>query len=335
LIAVAFAVVVSTLAITTRTPSPDERPSTKSAPAERPSTKETPGERPFSPDERRPQEARPLSPPLPPKFVGGYIETWYDQPIQEVPAEYDVLFSAFARIDGDGRATYTHGDGQTREDFIDGIAARRNEGKPVILSIGGAEGSEVPLDPGPEVETFLRSIRQIIDTYGFAGIDWDLEDDLPDGREISVAGLVDISNRLHAVYGDSFIISMAPYGEDSEGTDATYLEVATQIRDILDFVGYQHYNGRSAPTPASVRATMERWMATAGLRPDQWSVGFLARDDQQGLTTSYATMTEIYREINERHPTVRGVWTWAVYEKDKPAGYPFVANLAPVVRQSG
>ena len=76
-------------------------------------------------------------------------------------------------------------------------------------------------------------------------------------------------------------------------------------------------------------------MSTAGLRPDQWSMGFLHRDDRLGFTTSYADMITIYREINAQCPTVRGLWTWGVYEKDLPAGYPFVRSLAPVIEQSG
>jgi hypothetical protein len=319
----------SAVVLNTGTLTPDERP-----PAGEPSDS-----RPVPPDDLPRERATPPRrlplPVLPQKFTGGYIETWYDQRIEDVPAEYDVLFSAFARIDGEGRATYTHGDGQSRAAFIAGIADRRMEGKPVILSIGGAGGSAVSLEPGPQVENFLTSVQHIIDDYGFSGIDWDLENDLPDGQQISVPGLVEISKRLHATYGASFIISMAPYGEEGEGTDATYLEVARQTRGILDFVGYQHYNADSPPTALSVRATMERWMATAGLRPEQWSLGFLERDDGQGFTTSYAQMIAIYQEIDALYPTVRGVWTWGVYEKDLPAGYPFVRSLAPVIEQSG
>jgi hypothetical protein len=116
------------------------------------------------------------------------------------------------------------------------------------------------------VENFLSSVQVIIDDYGFAGIDWDLENDLPDGQAISVPGLVEISERLHATYGASFIISMAPYGEQGDGTDATYLEIAGRPG------GSWTSWATSTTTPtarhrATVRATMERWMATAGLAP--------------------------------------------------------------------
>ena len=179
----------------------------------------------------------------------------------------------------------------------------------------------------------MTSITGIIDTYGFSGVDWDLEDDLPNGQHISVAGIVDISKKLKARYGPNFIISMAPYGGQNGGTDATYLEIAKQTRDILTFVGYQNYNMSTVPTSASVRATMERWMTTAGLRPDQWSLGFLHRDDWLGLITPHSTMVSIYNDINTRYPSVRGVWTWGVFEKDQPTGYPFAKTLAPAVNR--
>jgi hypothetical protein len=30
---------------------------------------------------------------------------------------------------------------------------------------------------------------------------------------------------------------------------------------------------------------------------------------------------------------VRGVWTWGVFEKDQPTGYPFAKTLAPAVNR--
>jgi hypothetical protein len=268
------------------------------------------------------------TPGLPAKFTGGYLETWFNQRIQDVPAEYNLLFSSFATIDSTGKAVYSHGYAQSAADFTAGVAARKAAGKPVVLSIGGMGGSKAPLTPGAQSEAFLTSVQGIIDTYGFSGIDWDLEDDLPNGQHISVPGIVDISKRLKARYGPSFIISMAPYGGQNGGTDATYLEIAKQTRDILTFVGYQNYNMSTVPTSASVRATMERWMTTAGLRPDQYSLGFLHRDDWLGLITPHSTMVSIYNDINTRYPSVRGVWTWGVFEKDQPTGYPFAKSMS-------
>ena len=262
---------------------------------------------------------------LPAKFTGGYAETWYSQRIQDLPAAYNLIFSAFAKIDSAGTATYWPGS-QSQADFIAGIAAKKAAGTPVILSIAGQGGAQAPLNPGSQVENFMTSIQSIINTYGFSGIDWDLENDIPSGP-ISVAGLVDISKRLKSIYGPNFLITMAPYNQ----TDATYLQIATQIRDILSFVGYQDYNMGGIPTTTSVRSTMERWMKTAGLRPDQWSIGFLHVDDWLGLVTPFSNMVAIYNDINAVYPTVRGVWTWGIYEKDKPLGYPFVNTLAPVV----
>jgi len=257
--------------------------------------------------------------PVPTKFVGGYLENWISTLPRSLPAGYSLLFSAFATINSNGSVSYAPG--QNATSFKADVAARNAAGKPTILSVGGAGGAQSGLRTAAQQVAFLSSVQSVIDAYGFSGIDWDIES----GVTISVSGLASVSRSLVAHYGPTFAITMAPYGQ----TEATFKQLASSIRDIVTFVGFQFYNDSAPPTSASVLARMDGWIRDTGITPSQFSVGFMPTDDA-GKVTSYSSMVSIYNAVNAKYPTVRGVWDWAV-GVDQGSGYQFVNTLAPVV----
>src|SRR5664280_849279 len=257
--------------------------------------------------------------PVPTKFVGGYLENWISTLPRSVPSGYGVLFSAFATINSDGSVSYSASQDVTN--FTADIVARRVVGKPTILSVGGAGGAQSGLGSTAQQAAFLSSVQSVIDAYGFSGIDWDIEAETP----MSAPGMAAISRSLVARYGANFAITMAPYGQ----TEAVYKQLASSIRDILTFVGFQFYNDNAPPTSASVLARMDGWIRDTGITPSQFSIGFMP-EDEYGLTTAYSSMVSIYKAVNAKYPTVRGVWTWAV-GIDQGCSYQFVNTLAPVV----
>src|SRR5664280_759509 len=257
--------------------------------------------------------------PVPTKFVGGYLENWISTLPRSVPSGYGVLFSAFATINSDGSVSYSASQDVTN--FTADIVARRVVGKPTILSVGGAGGAQSGLATSAQQAAFLSSVQSVIDAYGFSGIDWDIEAETP----MSAPGMAAISRSLVARYGANFAITMAPYGQ----TEAVYKQLASSIRDIVTFVGFQFYNDNAPPTSASVLARMDGWIRDTGITPSQFSIGFMPRDDG-GKVTSYSSMVSIYNAVNAKYPTVRGVWDWAV-GSDQGNGYQFVNTLAPVV----
>lgn len=272
-------------------------------------------------------EAVEVSPPVPvpSKFVGGYLEAYSPLLPRDVPASYDLLFYAFAFVDPYGRAYIEMQ--QDRSALTADIKARKAQGKPTILSIGGAGGARSGLAPGAHATAFVSTIKPLIDEFGFSGIDWDLETGIAGG--ISVDGVVSISRQLKAHYGPNFAITLAPYGNPE--LVATYKAIAAQIKDILTFVGFQYYNNTVAPTAAYVEQVMKDWQLTTGIRADQWSLGFLHVDDWLGVTTPFESMASIYTTINSRYPGVRGAWTWGINEKDRPFNYRFASTMRPVV----
>ena len=263
--------------------------------------------------------------PVPAKFVGGYLESWSTLLPRDLPANYNLVFMAFATLDASGGAVF--GVNQDQASLIADIKSRNSQAKPTILSVGGQGGAAAGLGTAAQQDAFIASVVPVIDQYGFSGVDWDLEAGVPGG--ISASGLATVSRQLKEHYGPSFAITMAPFGDPEVVT--VYKALALEIKDILTFVGFQNYNDVSVPTCASVLTTMETWARDCGLRTDQWALGFLHIDDWLSLNTPYATMASIYKDVNMRYPTVRGAWMWGINEKDQPGGFPFANTLGPVV----
>jgi hypothetical protein len=140
---------------------------------------------------------------------------------------------------------------------------------------------------------------------------------------------VAVSQALAERYGEDFAITMAPY--DRAEITETYKNVAGRTRDILTFVGYQFYNNHEVPTEEYVLAVTDEWLTECELDESQWALGFLHDDDNLGLTTPHDQMANIYVEVEQAYPDVRGTWTWAIGEKDEPLGYPFAVTMSQTV----
>ncbi|MFX7849685.1 glycosyl hydrolase family 18 protein, partial [Acinetobacter baumannii] len=67
--------------------------------------------------------------------------------------------------------------------FIADIKAKRAQGKKVVLSLGGQNGS-VSVGSDAEATAFANSLSAIIGKYGFDGIDLDLENGVAQGAPI-------------------------------------------------------------------------------------------------------------------------------------------------------
>ncbi|MCC6400193.1 MAG: chitinase, partial [Flavobacteriales bacterium] len=147
--------------------------------------------------------------------------------------------------------------------FTADVAALQAQGKKVLISIGGANAT-VHLDSDAERDQFVSSMLGILDTYGFDGLDIDLE-----GASVAISGgtiasptdariirLIDAVNSIADQYeitnGVPMMLTMAPetayvqggmsaYG----GIWGAYLPIIDALRDRLDILQVQLYNSGS------------------------------------------------------------------------------------------
>ncbi len=198
----------------------------------------------------------------------GYIR------MADVPNEWDVINLSF------GEATSpTSGDirfklcpvaecpnVESEAQFIEAIKAKRQAGKKVLISIGGANG-QVRLETTQARDAFVNSVSGIIDRYGLDGVDIDFEGhslslqtgdtDFKNPKTPVIVNLISALKSLKAKYGKGFILTMAPetffvqlgyqfYGSGIWGgadpRAGAYLPVIHALRDDLTVLHVQDYN---------------------------------------------------------------------------------------------
>lgn len=153
---------------------------------------------------------------------------------------------------------------ESDEEFIAAIKAKQEEGKKVLISIGGQNG-QVQLTSEGARDAFVSSVSDIIDKWGLDGLDIDFEghslfldegdQDFQNPTTPVVVNLIDALKTLKEKYGDDFVLTMAPetffvqlgytfYGAGG-GNDpraGAYLPVIHACRDFLNILQVQNYN---------------------------------------------------------------------------------------------
>lgn len=178
--------------------------------------------------------------------------------LKDISPRYDIIQVAFAEPIGD-RATMAFTPyNATKEQFKADIALLQSQGKKVLISIGGANGT-VELTSTTARDNFVRSMNELIQEYGFNGIDIDLE-----GSSLALTGadtdfknpttpkIVNLISAIRTILSNKsadFMLTMAPetayvqggmvaYG----GPWGAYLPVIYAFKDRLNILHVQHYN---------------------------------------------------------------------------------------------
>lgn len=202
--------------------------------------------------------------------------------LRDVPSSYDVIQVAFAEPSG-GAASgdmafqpYNASIGEFQAD----VRELQSQGKKVLISIGGANGA-VELSTDQAKQKFVSTMKSIIDTYGFDGLDIDLEGsslslnpgdtDFRNPTTPKIVNLISAVREIANSYGSGFVLTMAPETAYVQGGYAAYggpwgayLPVIYALRDSLDYLHVQHYNSGSMtgldgnPMPRERR--ISRWL---------------------------------------------------------------------------
>ena len=143
------------------------------------------------------------------------------------------------------------------------MQALQAEGKKVLISIGG-QNAVVMLDSAAERDIFVSSVNEMIDEWGFDGLDIDLEGASLGFTDIHVQNPGDVRQQylIEAIglimknhyekHGVKLLLTMAPetlYVQGGLSTSSSkrgaYLPIIEALRDSIDMMNVQLYNSGS------------------------------------------------------------------------------------------
>ncbi|WP_174447522.1 chitinase [Streptomyces prunicolor] len=271
---------------------------------------------------------------LPKHAVTGYWQNFNNgatvQKLSAVSSQYDIIAVAFADATSTpGAVSFTLDSaglgGYTVDQFKADIAAKHAAGKKVIISIGGQNGT-ISVSDSTSATNFANSVYSLMQTYGFDGVDIDLE------NGINATYMTQALRSLSSKAGSSLIITMAPQTIDMQSTSNAYFQTALNIKDILTVVNMQYYNsGTMLGCDGKVygQGTVDFLTALAciqlqgGLSPSQVGLGLPASTSAAG--SGYVSPTIVNNALDcltagtncgtfkpsKTYPDLRGAMTWS------------------------
>jgi chitinase len=291
---------------------------------------------------------------LPKHFLTGYWHNFVNAAgalrLGDVPAEYDLIAVAF------GEATGTPGEvafavdpglsdalgGYGNDDLKADIEALHDQGRQVILSVGGERG-QVSVGDAIAAANFADSVFGLMEQYGFDGVDIDLENGLQ--PEFMAQALRSLSEKA----GPGLVITMAPQTVDMQSTQGSYFQLALKIQDILTVVHMQYYNSGSmlgCDQQVYSQGSLDFLTALAciqlegGLRPDQVALGLPAGPGAAGggviepgvVNDALDCLATASRcggfTPPATYPEIRGAMTWSI-NWDVAGGGNFANTVGP------
>ncbi|MFD7710616.1 chitinase [Streptomyces sp. NPDC059786] len=290
---------------------------------------------------------------LPAHAVTGYWQNFNNgaqvQKISDVQSQYDIIAVAFADATSTpGAVSFTLDSaglgGYTVDQFKADIKAKQAAGKKVIISIGGQNGT-VSISDSASATNFANSVYSLMQTYGFDGVDIDLENGL------NATYMTQALRSLSSKAGSSLIITMAPQTIDMQSTSNTYFQTALNIKDILTVVNMQYYNSGSmlgCDGKVYSQGSVDFLTALAciqlegGLAPSQVGLGLPA--STSGAGSGYVAPSVVNNALDcltkgtgcgsfkpsKTYPGLRGAMTWST-NWDASAGNAWSNAVGPHV----
>ncbi|RDK03802.1 glycosyl hydrolase family 18 protein [Paraburkholderia lacunae] len=175
------------------------------------------------------------SPESGPGYQGGRFA---GMPLTAIPEEYNVVAVAFMK--GENIPTFRPYN-VSDEEFRRQVGVLNAQQRAVLISLGGAD-AHIELHAGQEEPLAIEIIR-LVETYGFDGLDIDLEQSaitFADNQTVIPAALRMV-REYYAKEGKHFIISMAPEFPYLRQT-GPYVAYINALDGYYDFVAPQYYN---------------------------------------------------------------------------------------------
>ncbi|MER6011124.1 chitinase [Streptomyces bluensis] len=290
---------------------------------------------------------------LPKHAVTGYWQNFNNgatvQRIADVPSQYDIIAVAFAdATTTPGAVTFTLDSaglgGYTVDQFKADIRAKQAAGKKVVVSVGGERGT-VSVNDAASATNFANSVHSLMQTYGFDGVDIDLENGL------NATYMTQALRSLSTKAGPSLILTMAPQTIDMQSTSNSYFQTALNVKDILTVVNMQYYNSGSmlgCDGKVYSQGSVDFLTALAciqlegGLAPSQVGLGLPA--STRGAGSGYVAPSVVNNALDcltrgtncgsfkpsRTYPDLRGAMTWST-NWDAAAGNAWSNAVGPKV----
>jgi chitinase len=292
---------------------------------------------------------------LPKHVLTGYWQNFYNGAaalkLAAVPTNYDLIAVAFADATSTpGAVSFTLDSGlsaqvggYTDAQFKADIATLHSRGKKVIISVGGQNGTISVSDSG-SATNFANSVYTLMQTYGFDGVDIDLE------NGINATYMGQALHSLRTKAGANLIVTLAPQTIDMQSTGSSYFALALNIKDILTIVNTQFYNSGSmlgCDQNAAYSQGNENFLTAlaciqlqGGLRPDQVGLGLPASTSAAG--SGYVSPSVVNSALDclwagsncgsfkppATYPGLRGAMTWSI-NWDVSNGNSFANTVKP------
>ncbi|MGW0757524.1 chitinase [Streptomyces sp. NPDC002814] len=297
--------------------------------------------------------ATPVGPALPKHAVTGYWQNFNNgatvQKLADVQSQYDIIAVAFADATSTPGAVTFNLDsaglgGYTVDQFKADVRAKQAAGKKVIVSVGGERGT-VAVNDAASAANFANSVYSLMQTYGFDGVDIDLENGL------NATYMTQALRSLSSKAGSSLVITMAPQTIDMQSTSNSYFQTALNIKDILTVVNMQYYNSGSmlgCDGKVYSQGSVDFLTALAciqlegGLAPSQVGLGLPA--STRGAGSGYVSPSVVNNALDclargtncgsfkpsRTYPDLRGAMTWST-NWDAAAGNAWSNAVGPHV----
>lgn len=208
---------------------------------------------------------------IPKNALIGYWHNWNSTDakyilLDKIDTRYNVIEVAFAMPTSNSDMTMTFiPEIVSKSELISQIQSLQSEGKKVLISVGGAT-AYIDIKDNTQIDNFVTSMNNIIETYGFDGIDIDIEHGnsiiITSGSTIEnpnnqsminlITAVKSIMSNYRAKYSKKMLLTMAPETAYVQGGQSGfgsiwggYLPIIHALRDSIDVLQVQLYNSGS------------------------------------------------------------------------------------------
>lgn len=259
---------------------------------------------------------------LPRRVAAAYWTNWgKDTPLDGLPSNINVIFASFAFGDGSGTGRVVFhpddGSGVSTTEFLRQVRRARAKGRRVLLSIGGANDLGIRLLTGADAEAMIASVTDIVERYGFDGIDWDLENT----SRFTVNNLLACSKAWKKQFGAAFAVTASP-----SPAAKPYKVFAQRAGNLLDYIAPQYYGYADSNRLAGMKSRTAELIRDYAVASSKVGVGVKIGSDD--TTASAIFWRDAVASLRSQFPELAGASVWDA-TSERLRDNPFARTVAP------